>query len=449
MISSASKKRFSARTRPIWAATFMVLLINYFPASSWLAYGQDAVGTTYYTRSTVGNDSNDGTSPETAWKTVTRGARDLGPGDTLIIGPGLYRESVGINTGGLPGQPVRILGDSSGKITGDLPGPVVMAGSRPIDETIFEPEGTPGVYKAHISGMVIFAAVEMDGLQYRIRNVREPETDVPYVERVRKEPGSIWFERDSSTVYIHTSDGKPPTDHELELISYHSAFHLEAKPHVWIGGLTFRHFIDGCVYIRDGSDYSRVFDVTAFGCRQGIRVRESQQVQVLRNVLFRNENSGVYFYVESHGSLAQGNTLYENDVGIRFSSGSNAGLVLDNLMIDNHDAGLSFESMAFAVSTQNSLKGNTNQLRLYKSSFFSDNNCYEASTEAGQALAKFNLVELYQDLSEFSNKFGQDLNSRDGNCAIEARKVNVGELHEETLSYPKRAQEYLEKLQGG
>ena len=423
--------------------TTILLLSGPYSGNSWLAFGQDTEGTTYYVRSTVGNDDNNGTSPDSAWKTVTRGVRDLGPGDTLIVGPGLYRESVGIKTAGLPGKPVKILGDASGKSTGDLPGPVMMAGSVPIDETLFEPEGSPGVYQAVISGMVIFAGVEMDGPQYRNRNVREPVTEVPYVEKVRREKRSLWFEKDISTVYIHTSDDKPPTEHEIELISYHSAFHMEGKPHVWIGGFTFRHFIDGCVIFRDGSDYGRVFDVTAYGCRQGVRIRNSQQVQVLRNILFRNENSGVYYYLESKDGLVQGNTAYENDVGIRFSSESSAGLVLDNLIIGNHDAGLSFESLGFAVATLNSFQDNTSQLRLYKSSFISDKNCYETDTESGHIFAKENPTIIHQNLKEYSTKFGQGLNSREGNCAIEIDRVNVGELHEEATSYSMRAQEFL------
>jgi len=408
-----------------------------------LAFAQESEGITYYTRSTVGKDHNDGTSPETAWLTVTRAARELGPGDTLIIGPGIYRESVTIKQGGLPGRPVKIVGDSSGKYTGDLPGPVLMAGTVPVDETIFEPEGTPGVFKASIPDYVAMGAVEMDGLQYRYRNVREPVSDVPYVDRVRKEPGTLWYERDDKTFYIHTFDEKPPSNHDLELVRYHSAINTNGKPHVWISGLILRHFIDGAIVMRDGSDYGRVFNVTAFGSRQGIRIRNSQQVQILNNVLFRNENSGVYFYVEAQGGLVQGNVAYENDVGIRFSSESSAGLVLDNLVIDNHDGGISFESLVSAVASHNSLKGNANQFRIYKCSFSSDDNCFETSNESGQNLAKFNSWMYIPTLSEFSNKFGTDVNSREGDCAIEVEKVDVEALHAETLSYRKRALEIL------
>ncbi len=444
MFISTSKNRSSIRTRSFWAIAVTACFVNLLPDSSGLAFGQDPEGTTYYTRSTVGKDHYDGLSPETAWQTVTRSTRELGPGDTLIIGPGLYRGAAWLHGEGLPGRPLRILGDPSGKLTGDPPGPVVMAGTVGIEETIFEPEGTPGVFRATISDFEVYGAVEMDGLQYRYRSVREPISDIPHVERVRKERSSFWYEKESSTLYIHTSDERPPTDHELELIRYHSGFYLRGKSHVWIGRLTFRHFADASVFFGEGSDHGRVFDNIAFGSRQGFRVFGSHQVQILRNVIFRNENSGTYFYRGSLGGLAQGNLVYENAVGLRFGSRSSAGIAINNLVLDNKDAGLSFEQVAFQVSSHNTLKGNTSQLRLIKPSFlFSDNNCYETATEAGQLLAMVDLTVPYQNLSEFANMVGQDFNSRDGNCAVEAAKVDVGALHAETLSYLKRAQEIL------
>jgi len=444
MFISKRNKRSFTQTRAFWAVAFTVLLVNCLTGSSSLVFGQDLEGTTYYTRSTVGKDYYDGLSPETAWQTVGRAKRELGPGDTLIIGPGLYREGVQLSSGGLPGRPLRIFGDSSGKLTGDPPGPVVMAGAMPIEETIFEPEGTPGVFMATFSDFNVRGVVEMDGPQRRYRSVLEPiKPVIPHVEKVRKERSSFWFEQESSTLYIHTSDERPPADHELELIRSFAGFYLVGKPHVWVSGLTFRNYIDAGVHFRDGSDHGRAFNNIAFGSRQGFRIQNASQVQILRNVMFRNENSGAYFLRGSQDGLAQGNFVYENAVGLRFGSQSNAGAAIDNLALDNRDAGLSFEKVLFQVSSQNNMKNNSIQLRLRSASFFSDNNCYEAETETGQSFAQLNSKETYQELSEFSTIFRQDLNSKDKDCVTKAEKVDVAALHAETLSYPKRAQEIL------
>jgi hypothetical protein len=443
MSITKNEKRSFTPTRSFWTVAINVVLVNCL-AGSTLVFAQAPEGRTYYTRSIIGKDNYDGLSPKTAWQTVSRAKRELGPGDTLIIGPGLYREGVQLSGSGLPGRPLRIFGDSSGKLTGDPPGPVVMTGAIPIEETIFKPEGTPGVFMATISDSNALGVVEMDGSQHRYRSVKEPVTpDIPHVERVRKERSSFWFEKETSTLYIHTSDERPPTDHELELIRSFAGFYLVRKPHVWVSGLTFRHFADAGVHFRNGSDHGRAFNNVAFGSRQGFRIQNASQVQILRNVMFRNENAGAYFLRGSQNGLAQGNFVYENAVGLRFGSQSNAGAAIDNLALDNSDAGLSFEKVLFQVSSQNNLKGNTIQLRLLKAAFFSDNNCYESETETGQLFAHLGSRETYLKLSEFSAKFRQDVNSRVNDCATKAEKVDVAALHAETLSYPQRAQEIL------
>ena len=51
--------------------------------------------TTYYVR-TTGNNASAGTSPATAWATLTKalGASGIASGDTVYVGAGTYRETV-------------------------------------------------------------------------------------------------------------------------------------------------------------------------------------------------------------------------------------------------------------------------------------------------------------------------------------------------------------------
>lgn len=424
---------FSRATRIFFLFTVISLFVfGYSP----LVLGQETEGTTYFVRSLEGNDQYDGTSPESAWKNVKQAVRFLGPGATLIIGPGLYREGVQLRKGGLPGQPVRIIGDPSGKLTNDPPGPVVMVGTRPFDETLFEPEGTPGVYMAKFPDFKVLGVVEMDGPQSRYRSVHDPISDIPYLERVRSRKSSFWYEEDISTLYIHTSDEKPPTDHELEVIRSFSGFYMVGKPYVWISGMTFRNFADAGIYFREGSDFGRAFNNIAFGSRQGFRVQNSHNVQIIRNTMFRNENSGVYFLRGSLNGLVQGNFVYENLVGVRFSSESNAGMTNNNLIVDNIHAGLSFEKVIFHTAFENTIKGNQTQLRIRtEPSFFTDYNCYEADTSNGQWLAHDHSPENFKRLVEFNEAYGVDLNSKENGCEISKEKIDVAKLHVSSLEY--------------
>jgi parallel beta-helix repeat protein len=84
------------------------------------------------------NDANDGRSPQTAWRTLTRAVQALNSsatsvaGTAVIVGPGVYPEgdidllprASGISDGTY--LPVQLLGDETGTCTGDAPGPVVV-----------------------------------------------------------------------------------------------------------------------------------------------------------------------------------------------------------------------------------------------------------------------------------------------------------------------------------
>jgi len=111
---------------------------------------------TYFVRA-LGDDRKEGTTPQAAFRTVTRAAQALAHGDRIVIGPGQYREAVLISERfGTPEAPLAVVGDESGKLTGDAPGAVV------VEPAIF---GEPALY-IHRS-----QHVQVSGLTFRGRGV--------------------------------------------------------------------------------------------------------------------------------------------------------------------------------------------------------------------------------------------------------------------------------------
>src|SRR6185295_2179250 len=94
-------------------------------------------GTKFYVRQTVGNDSNDGKSPQTAWKSVSKLSNAMHAGDTAYVGAGLYRDKIMVLNEGSPDARITFIADSTGQHTGDPPGVVMITGAEPIDENIF------------------------------------------------------------------------------------------------------------------------------------------------------------------------------------------------------------------------------------------------------------------------------------------------------------------------
>src|SRR5207245_7415710 len=142
----------------------------------------EASATTYYVRQTVGDDSHDGTSPETAWQHIGKLSAALHAGDIAYVGPGLYREQITVLNDGETDKRITFIADTTGQRTGDPPGIVMITGADPLDVSAFVPEGTPGVYEAPLSQPII-DLVEMDGDQFRYWRVKSRK-ELPLPEGV-------------------------------------------------------------------------------------------------------------------------------------------------------------------------------------------------------------------------------------------------------------------------
>src|SRR2546426_8666325 len=303
-----------AIARALLAAVLMVLL------------PLEAIATTYYVRQTVGDDSHDGTSPETAWQHIGKLSAAMHAGDMAYVGPGLYREQVTVLNDGAPDKRITFVADTTGQHTGDPPGIVMITGADPMDVSTFVPEGAPGVYKAPFA-QPVFGLVEMDGNQFRYEMVKSRK-DIPLpegvgseVDLVKQRPSRFYYDAETKTLYVHTSDGKPPSTHEMERLDRDSGIRVDKKNYVTVMGFTFRHTTDAGITFYSANDCLAVNN-TSWGNRQGIRVYSSTKIAAYGNTLFRNENCGIYFANLSTNGLVVGKTAYENVKGIRWSSQS-------------------------------------------------------------------------------------------------------------------------------
>ncbi len=416
-------------------------------------------GRTFYVRQTVGNDSNDGLSPETAWQHISKLSGAMRAGDTAYVGPGLYREQITVYSDGTAENRLTFIADASGQHTGDPPGTVMIAGADPVDTAIFTPSSAPGVYTAHFPNYAVLGVVEMDGPQYRyilVRSKKElppgtPLSDKYPLDVIEKTPSTFNYDADTQTLCIHTSDGKPPSAHEIELLRRSSGFLLFGRPYITVIGFTFRHMGDAGIDFWRGAKEGVAINNTAYGSRQGIRVLESPNVLLYGNTLFRNENCGAYFLRQSFNALAIGNICYENVKGLRFSSESLNGFVIDNMLFDNSERGLAIESADRVHAQRNRLANNAkSQLLVLGATYASEDNCFD-NAKPEQLTADFSLFsfspEHYKTLLDYQKAKRQDLNSREGSCGPFPKKIDVHKLHEETTTYAERARKILKEME--
>jgi hypothetical protein len=393
-----------------------------------------AFAATYYVRQS-GDDTRDGSSPATAWRHVRKLSEAMRAGDVAYVGPGLYREEIEVRQDGRADAPITFVADVSGRYGGDAPGPVVLAGSEPVDETIFVPHGPPGVFRAEVATFTVWGVVELDGRQRRyVHATITPQYIVEKrsaVDVVALLPSSWHYDDATRVLYLHTSDGKPPQTHEIELIRRSCGISVRGKHHVAVLDFTFRHMQDAGVGFYPGSGNGLVQGVTSYGSRQGVRVYGARDVLVAHSTLFRNENAGVYFAAESVNGAAIGNVSYENVKGLRWSSQSAGARAIGNVLFDNLERGLSLENVDGAVVAENRIFGNAvSQLQVLQSGYVADRNCF-ANGAPAQLVADFTpfgWADRYRTLAEYQRARARDLTSREGACGPAPPKVDVRPL---------------------
>jgi parallel beta-helix repeat protein len=408
--------------------------------------------TTYYVRQTVGSDTNDGRSRQTAWEHFGKLMEAMRAGDTAYVGPGLYRDGITVLANGTASERITFIADSTGQHTGDPPGTVMLTGADPVDENAFQPAWAPNVYQyTPQESQIVLGVVEMDGPQYRYaraQDTREHLIDkTPEREVVARRPSTFFYDRQANVLYIQTSDGKAPKTHEIELIHRGNGIAFSGNHFVSVIGFTFRHMGDAGLNFFKGSGDAVAINNTSWGSRQGIRVYNATNVLIYGNTLFRNENSGVYFAAESTNGQAIRNTSFENVKGIRWSSKSVYGIAMDNVLFDNHEAGISIENADHSLVRGNHVANNARaQLLLINTDYSSEDNCF-AHRGADQVVAEFVQGEKYKTLAAYRAAERQDMHSREGKCGPLPAKVDVHRLHAETTAYLARARAELKAAQ--
>ena len=376
-----------------------------------------------------------------------------GPGITIYVKPGVYRESVTVADSGLAGRPYEFKA---------LGGPVILDGA---DDFSF-----PSKW-AHFSGNVYLAAsvtwspnqVFMDGVRLA------PSTDLP-----ADLPVNSFTYVDGNGLYVNAG-GLNPGTRQLLVGRRPTAFYVWTGSYVTVDGFTIVHSDDRAIRLGSGSDFCTIrnnkishsfkYGIYVPGCSDvlvekntvfdngghGIMITESSTRQSTRctiqdNESFRNANPtirlsvGILIY-SSPGNLIQRNRLHDNqDSGLQIDTGSDSCVSIQNLSWNNGDHGFdqvhcrgvshigdvacnnfkdgfSIEDTAPSVSLYNCIAVDngltTNEFNLWideasSPGFRSDYNIFWNSTS--QAPIKY-VRTIYSTIAAYSAVSGQDTHS--------------------------------------
>lgn len=245
----------------------------------------------------AGNDSYDGRSPATPFATIQKGVDALQAGDTLIIQPGEYFG--GVSREGLGSADVDTV------IRARIPGTVTVRGDVPAPE--FErAEGYRFVWRARVDRPVQVVN-ELDTL-----SILESAPDVDTLEFV---PGRFFYDADSGSLWISTTDLNPPSDHfyTLSVDASRGGFFFVRPQRLIVDGIAFTGFHSAEVLPRltggnsssDGIPHGvYLWNATNCTIRNCIAYLNAAGLSILSNGDNRVESSVSYANGSRHGGSA-------------------------------------------------------------------------------------------------------------------------------------------------
>lgn len=265
--------------------------------------------------------------------TIGEAVAEVQPGDTVVIGPGVFREQIILSSGGTRDRPVTIRAEYPG--WAELRGSIRLCDWQPHSRL----ENVYGTRLAEPTTMVY----ELDtGIDYR---------EVASLQVLNREPGSFFYSADEAVLYVHPSVGGDMDRHLIEasvmdygIVALDPPVFGARSPQITgvvIEGLVISGYSKGGVYLANAVQ-CEVIDCIVYRCRRGIFFRNALSSRISGCRVFSCHdpfhremgNIGMMGYIAD--CVLENNTVYDTrSHGIRFYGGWYGSRMLNNLAFDS------------------------------------------------------------------------------------------------------------------
>jgi Calx-beta domain/Right handed beta helix region len=310
-------------------------------------------GAVFYVDAANGSDSNNGTSEQTAFKTIGRAvnnsAAPIGPGSTVRIKAGRYRERLNITKSGTASQ--RIVVGAYGN------GPVVVDGSTAVTGWT---QASGQIYKTTPGFKVRAVVVDEEPLF--------PEKSQGALVESR------WY-FDGTTLYVWCPGGGSPAVHDVGVVAdseYENTIYLNPSSYITLYGLTVR-FSGGNAINVWGANVRIEKCRVIFAGKTGISLFNygsinTDNAEIIKNELYHNflrnwprggeyKNGGWGMGATSNGTtnaLFQGNVSHKNGgEGLGGYAGQGGTIYRDNVVYDNWSVNIYVDNQPNVVVENN------------------------------------------------------------------------------------------------
>ena len=288
----------------------------------------------------------------------TAAAAQGGPGTTIIVKPGIYREQVTVGASGVAGSPFVIRASEPG---------VVIDGADLFSDTN---RWTPFLGTVYLASAVTWQPnqIHVDG----VRLVATAAGTTPDAI-----PPQAFLYVPGQGLYVNLG-GDNPGAHQTHVGRRSNGFRVSGRSYVNVEGFQVYRTQDKGIYVLGGSTNVRVIgnQVTA-SFAQGITLIASTDCVVGSNVVFGNGDHGILMSTGVTGTRIEWNESYQNArVGVRaanglYMTGSSGNTIVGNRWHHNQDTGEQFSASA------------NNNLSLYNASWSNGDHGYDHLGSSG------------------------------------------------------------------
>lgn len=313
--------------------------------------------TLYYVDNTNGNDSNNGTSSGTAWKTIQKACNAATPASVVEIKGGTYKESITVNVSGTAGNPITFKNYMNESVVIDGTG---ISGSTLLtikDKSFLNFENLRFQNLTKNNAIGILVECSASGSVTALRFSKITVSAINWTNNAATEPGS----NDNSQPFIAYGRGTTAGNAITNLVVEDCEFYNN------ITGYSETLSLDGNI---DGFTIrsNRVHDNINIGIYVGGNYGECSipALDHVRNGTIENNTcyNNVAFYATSGGIYADGaqhvliqrNQCYRNGYGIEVGCEENGSTdditVINNLIVQNKEAGISIGGYTTSTTGQ-------------------------------------------------------------------------------------------------
>lgn len=309
----------------------------------------------YFFDSQMGSDENQGTSPETPFKTLGKlRYLNLGPGDIVRLKRGCeFRDRLSFQGNGIENNPIRLTAYGHGSK------PEILGS---INLTEWENYGGE-VYRQVVpfekfyGKKTVYSVYEYD--------VGEVPTRLLSDDAVPIERGRFFFDQATSMVYLITSDGLDPSQHRIEVSVIEQLVDLTDRSWIEIDEIAFLFGNCRHIVIRNSRDITirncASLFVGFYGNPNVLILNDSERVKLMDCFLYENYNNGVFISTGSTRCVVSGCIIVKckyND-GVTIHQGGNAEHAGDYNIVENNVIGLcNEESIDITSGDYHIIRGN-------------------------------------------------------------------------------------------